>query len=62
MAYNNFTLDGEEFDVDKEQGLNGFCDFLLSKSDNPFTIDSTNYAVMPVQKILGILKWMLSDD
>lgn len=23
---------GEEFNVDKERGLNGFCDFLLSKS------------------------------
>jgi hypothetical protein len=117
---------GEEFNVDRESGLNGFCDFLFSKSDNPFTIDapvlmlveakrgeietglgqcvaemigaqiynqsqeqsipviygcvtsgrlwqfiklegnnvtidSTNYSVLPVQKILGILKWMLSD-
>jgi hypothetical protein len=31
---------GEEFDVDREQGLNGFCDFLFSKSENPFTIDT----------------------
>jgi hypothetical protein len=31
---------GEEFDVDREQGLNGFCDFLFSKSENPFTIDA----------------------
>ncbi len=38
---------GEEFDVDsptgtlceRDRGLNGFCDFLFSKSDNPFTID-----------------------
>lgn len=117
---------GEEFDVDREQGLNGFCDFLFSKSENPFTIeapvlmlveakrgeienglgqcvaemiaaqsynqrknkdisviygcvtsgklwqflklegsdvtiDSTNYPFMPVQKILGIIKWMLSE-
>ena len=117
---------GEEFNVDREQGLNSFCDFLFSKSENPFTIeapvlmlveakrgeienglgqcvaemvaaqnynqrknkdisviygcvtsgklwqflklegnevtiDPTNYSFMPVQKILGILKWMLSE-
>jgi hypothetical protein len=116
---------GEEFDVDKERGLNGFCDFLFSKSENPFTIDApvlmlveakrgeietglgqcvaemlaaqfynqgqeqstpviygcvtsgtiwqflklegssvtidpTNYFVVPIQKILGILKWILN--
>ena len=115
---------GEEFDVDRDRGLNGFCDFLFSKSDNQFTIDapvlmlveakrgeietglgqcvaemvaaqiynqksekttpiiygcvtsgtlwqflelegndvtidSTSYLVTPVQKILGILKWIL---
>jgi hypothetical protein len=117
---------GEEFDVDKERGLNGFCDFLFSKSENPFTIeapvlmlveakrgeielglgqcvaemvaaqsfnqsknrdipiiygcvtsgrlwqflriegkeveiDPTVYSFSPVQKILGILKWILSE-
>jgi hypothetical protein len=31
---------GEEFVVDRERGLNGCCDFLFSKSDNPFTIDA----------------------
>jgi hypothetical protein len=31
---------GEEFNVDRERGLNGFCDFLFSKSENPFTIDA----------------------
>ena len=116
---------GEEFNVDQAQGLNGFCDFLFSRSDNPYTIDApvlmmveakrgeiefglgqcvaemfaaqtynqsqgqnvpiiygcvtsgrlwqflkldgdivtidpTNYSLMPVQKILGILKWILS--
>jgi hypothetical protein len=116
---------GEEFNVDQERGLNGFCDFLFSRSDNPYTIDApvlmmveakrgeiefglgqcvaemfaaqtynqsqeqniptiygcvtsgrlwqflklegdlvtidpTNYSLMPVQKILGILKWILS--
>ena len=116
---------GEEFNVDRERGLNGFCDFLLSRSDNRLTIDApvlmlveakrgdlevglgqcvaemlaaqiynlsqeqpipivygcvtsgrfwqflkleedrvtvdlSIYSVMPVQKVLGILKWILS--
>jgi hypothetical protein len=116
---------GEEFNVDREKGLNGFCDFLFSKSANPYTIDApvlmmveakrgeiefgwgqctaemiaaqlynqnqdrsipviygcvtsgrlwqflklednrvtidpNTYSLMPVQKILGILKWILS--
>ena len=116
---------GEEFNVDQERGLNGFCDFLFTKSINRFsiespvlmlveakrgeiesgwgqcvaemvaaqiynqnhqqtipvvygcvtsgrlwqffkleddriTIDPTNYSLLPVQRILGILKWILS--
>jgi hypothetical protein len=116
---------GEEFNVDQERGLNGFCDFLFTKSvnrfsieapvlmlveakrgeiesgwgqcvaemvaaqlynqnqeqpisviygcvtsgrlwqffkleDNRITIDPNSYSLMPVQKILGILKWILS--
>ncbi len=31
---------GEEFNVDRERGLDGFCDFLLNRSENPFTIDA----------------------
>ena len=31
---------GEEFNVDPEKGLNGFCDFLFSRSANPYTIDA----------------------
>jgi hypothetical protein len=117
---------GEEFDVDRERGLNGFCDFLFSRSEERLTInapvlmvveakrgeielgqgqcvaemvaaqvynqaegrdvpiiygcvtsgrawqflklegtdvtvDLNNYPFMPVQKILGILKWMLTN-
>ena len=120
------VFSGEEFNVDKERGLNGFCDFLFSRSTNRLTIDApvlmlveakrgeleiglgqcvaemfaaqvynqsqeqsipiiygcvtsgrfwqflklegdhvtvdlTNYPITPVQKILGILKWMLID-
>jgi hypothetical protein len=116
---------GEEFDVDHDRGLNGFCDFLFSRSDSRLTIDApvlmvveakrgelesglgqcvaemvaaqiynqqqeqpilviygavtsgkmwqflklegnivtvdlNTYSVMPVNKILGILKWMLT--
>jgi hypothetical protein len=116
---------GEEFNVDRERGLNGFCDFLFTRSinrfaieapvlmlveakrgeiesgwgqcvaemvaaqlynqnqeqtisviygcvtsgrlwqffkleDNRITIDPNSYSLMPVQKILGILKWILS--
>lgn len=115
---------GEEFDVDRDRGLNGFCDFLFSRSEsrltidapvlmiveakrgeletglgqcvaemvaaqiynqqqeqpisviygsvtsgklwqflkleaNTVTVDLTTYPAMPVQKILGILKWIL---
>lgn len=117
---------GEEFNVDKEQGLNGFCDFLFSKSTVPYiikapvimlveakkgeldlglgqcvaemvaaqifnakagqeistvygcvtsgklwqflkltnknvTIDINEYYVTPVDRILGILKWMIEN-
>jgi hypothetical protein len=116
---------GEEFDVDRGRGLNGFCDFLFSRSDDRLTIDApvlmvveakrgeielgqgqcvaemvaaqiynqakskdvpviygcvtsgrswqflklegsivtidlNNYPFMPIQKILGVFKWMLS--
>jgi hypothetical protein len=115
---------GEEFNVDREQGLNGFCDFLFSRSTVPYiikapvmmlveakkgeldvglgqcvaemvaaqmfnaregkeilaiygcvtsgklwqflklenkdvTIDINEYYVTPVERILGILKWMV---
>ncbi len=115
---------GEEFEVDRDRGLNGFCDFLFSRSESRLTIDApvlmivaakrgelesglgqcvaemvaaqiynqkqeqpisiiygsvtsgklwqflklegsivtvdlTTYPVMPVQKVLGILTWML---
>ena len=115
---------GEEFNVDRDRGLNGFCDFVFSRSTAPFlieapvlmlveakrgeldaglgqciaemvaaqiynrteekqistiygcvtsgklwqflklednnvTIDINEYSVMPIQKILGILKFML---
>jgi hypothetical protein len=32
----------------------------LKLEGNVITIDPTNYSLMPLQKILGILKWILS--
>ena len=117
---------GEEFNVDKNRGLNGFCDFLLSRStissiiqapivmlveakkgeldvglgqcaaemvaaqifnasenstipiiygcvtsgklwqflkleNNDLTLDLNEYQVTPVERILGILRWMVTD-
>jgi hypothetical protein len=117
---------GEEFNVDRDRGLNGFCDFVFSKSTVPFlieapvlmlveakrgeldtglgqcvaemvaaqifnlnegkeiltiygcvtsgklwqfiklegsdvTIDVNEYQIVPVERILGILKWMLGN-
>lgn len=126
LADNQIQLfSGEEFNVDRERGLNGFCDFLLSRStissiiqapivmlveakkgeldvglgqcaaemvaaqifneneDKPIptiygcvtsgklwqflklenkdlTLDLNEYQVTPVERILGILKWMVS--
>ena len=118
---------GEEFNVDKERGLNGFCDFLLSRStissiiqapimmlveakkgeldvglgqctaemvaaqifntnegkiipvvygcvtsgklwqflkleNKELTLDLNEYQVTPVERILGILKWMVTNS
>jgi hypothetical protein len=128
LADNRIQLfSGEEFNVDRERGLNGFCDFLLSRStissiiqapivmlveakkgeldvglgqcaaemvaaqifnanegkpipviygcvtsgklwqflkleNNDLTLDLNEYQVTPVERILGILKWMVSDQ
>jgi hypothetical protein len=128
LVHNSIELfSGEEFSVDRELGLNGFCDFLLSRSTTPFlieapvvmlveakrgeldlglgqciaemvaaqlfntskgkaipaiygsvtsgrlwqflklegrnvTIDVNEYQVTPVERILGILKWMVDEN
>jgi hypothetical protein len=128
LADNQIQLfSGEEFNVDRERGLNGFCDFLLSRStissiiqapivmlveakkgeldvglgqcaaemvaaqifntnesklipviygcvtsgklwqflkleNKHLTIDLNEYPVKPVERILGILKWMVSSN
>jgi hypothetical protein len=127
LADNEIQLfSGEEFNVDRERGLNGFCDFLLTRStissiiqapivmlveakkgeldlglgqcaaemvaaqifntnkektipviygcvtsgklwqflkleNKDLTIDLNEYQVTPVERILGILKWMVNE-
>jgi hypothetical protein len=41
---------GEEFNVNREIGLNGFCDFLLSKSTTAYIIEAP---VIVKVKIVG---------
>jgi hypothetical protein len=41
---------GEEFNVDPEKGLNGFCDFLFSRSANPYTIDAPVFMLVEAKR------------
>jgi hypothetical protein len=41
---------GEEFNVDRERGLNGFCDFLLSKSTAPYVIEAPVVMLVEAKK------------
>ncbi len=41
---------GEEFNVDKERGLNGFCDFLLSRSTAPYVIEAPILMLVEAKK------------
>ncbi|MCX5965882.1 MAG: hypothetical protein NT070_22980 [Cyanobacteria bacterium] len=41
---------GEEFNVDHEKGLNGFCDFLFSRSANPYTIDAPVFMLVEAKR------------
>jgi hypothetical protein len=41
---------GEEFNVDKEQGLNGFCDFLFSRSTVPYIIKAPVMMLVEAKK------------
>jgi hypothetical protein len=41
---------GQEFTVDKEQGLNGFCDFLISRSTAKFTIEAPVVVLVEAKK------------
>ena len=37
---------GVDFNVDPKQGLNGYCDYLLSRSRDPFTIQAPVFALV----------------
>ena len=37
---------GVDFNVDAERGLNGYCDYLLSRDSNPYAIHSPVFAVV----------------
>ena len=41
---------GQEFTVDREQGLNGFCDFLISRSPAQFTIEAPVIVLVEAKK------------
>jgi hypothetical protein len=41
---------GEEFNVDHGKGLNGFCDFLFSRSANPYTIDAPVFMLVEAKR------------
>ncbi len=41
---------GEEFNVDRERGLNGFCDFLLSRSTAPYVIEAPVVMLVEAKK------------
>jgi hypothetical protein len=45
---------GEDFTVDRELGLNGICDFLISRSPTQFKINAPVVALVEAKK--GILK------
>jgi hypothetical protein len=51
LAHDQVQLfSGEEFNVDKEQGLNGFCDFLLSKSTTSYIIEAPVIMLVEAKK------------
>ena len=41
---------GYQFDIDKERGLKGFCDYLISKKGNAAFIESPVFALVEVKK------------
>jgi hypothetical protein len=45
---------GREFNVDKELGLNGICDFLISKSSDQLTLSAPILALVEAKK--GVLE------
>jgi hypothetical protein len=47
----NFTFfSGYQFDVDKKQGLKGFCDFIISRKHNAVFVESPLVAIVEVKQ------------
>ena len=44
------VFSGYQFDIDKERGLKGFCDYLISKKSNAVFIESPVVALVEVKK------------
>jgi hypothetical protein len=55
LAKNSISIfSGEEFTVDRELGLSGICDFLISRTTDELVIDAPVIALVEAKK--GILK------
>jgi hypothetical protein len=51
LAGNTVELfSGEEFSVDRDRGLNGFCDFLLSRSHVPYIVEAPVVMLVEAKK------------
>jgi hypothetical protein len=48
------VFSGEDFTVDRDQGLSGICDFLISQTTTQFMIDAPVLALVEAKK--GVLK------
>jgi hypothetical protein len=44
------VFSGEEFNVDASVGLNGFCDFLITRSDDQLTIEAPAIVLIESKK------------
>jgi hypothetical protein len=54
LANSISIFSGEDFTVDRELGLNGICDFLISRSPTQFKINAPVVALVEAKK--GVLK------
>ncbi len=58
LASNQIQLFSEEdFNVDTEQGLDGNCDFLLSRSTTPYLIENPTIILVDANKEGLDLSW-----
>ncbi len=42
---------GYEFNIDKERGLNGFCDFILASSQDTFMVEAPAFFIVETKKV-----------